>query len=410
MSTQLKALKFRFYPTPEQEHIIGKTFGCVRFIWNKRVESFINWNPDEITIDKTIKELKTEHEFLADVPYNALNAKLQDWRATKNQFFNKKRKTKLGKPKFKNKNNKQSFRLDYNGFKIKDNNIIATKIGKLKLAGYDLSTLPIDTCKSINISKDTTGKYFCSILIQININHKPLTGKMVGIDLGLKDLFILSDGIVIDNPKFFRNNQTELKKAQQHLARKKIGSINRNKQRIKVAKIHEKIKNRRINLLHEVSTAIVTNYDVICVEDLNVKGLVKNHKLAKAISDASWSSFVNMLNYKCNWYGKTLIKIDRMYPSSKLCGCCGYKNVDLILSDRTWICPDCNTIHDRDLNAANNILTKGFADLIGEDVEFAGVSKKPASVEPIEYKCGEAISLFGSLHHLATSEKHLEFI
>jgi len=410
VSEYQKAFKFRLYPTKEQEVLLIKTFGCVRFVWNKRVETFNNWNNAVIIEDKTIKEMKQEFNFLGEIPYNALDQKLQDWRATKSQFFNKKRKTKLGRPKFKSKHNKQSFRLSYSGFSIKNNKIFASKIGELKLVGHDLSSLPLKTCKQITISKEFTNKYYCSVLLTINITPKPLTGKMIGIDMGLKNLFILSNGIVIDSPKFFRNNQTELKKAQQCLSRKLKGSNNRNKQRIKVAKVHEKIKNRRNNFLHEISTTLVTQYDVVCIEDLNVKGMIKNRCLAKSISDASWSSFVSMLDYKSNWYGKSLVKIDRFYPSSKTCSCCGNKLEELKLETRYWECPNCGSKHDRDYNAANNILLKGFSDLSGLEIEFTGVSEKPVSVESIDYKCREEISLFGVNHHLASSEKHLELV
>ena len=247
--------------------------------------------------------------------------------------------------------------------------------------------------KQITISKDPTNKFYCSILIQINVDSKPLMGKMVGIDLGLKELFILSDGTKINNPKYFRENQAELKKAQQHLSRKTKGSKRRNKQRIKVARIHEKIKNQRKHLLHEVSTKLVTDFDVICVEDLNVKGMVKNHCLAKAISDASWSSFVSMLDYKCNWYGKTLVKIDRWYPSSKICSNCGHKFKELVLGIDEWTCENCGIEHDRDINAAKNILAKGFSDLSGLPIEFTGISKKPVSAESVDYMRRADISL-----------------
>ena len=390
----LKAFKFRLYPTLIQEQLLNKTFGCVRVVWNQRVETFNNWQPEQVPVaDKTIKELKTEFNFLAEVPYNALEQKLQDWRSTKSQYFNKKRKTKLGRPKFKSRKGRQSFRLSTNGFTIKDNQIYAAKIGKLKLVGHDLVQLPLETCKQITISKDPTNKFYCSILIQINVDSKPLMGKMVGIDLGLKELFILSDGTKINNPKYFRENQAELKKAQQHLSRKTKGSKRRNKQRIKVARIHEKIKNQRKHLLHEVSTKLVTDFDVICVEDLNVKGMVKNHCLAKAISDASWSSFVVMLDYKCNWYGKTLVKIDRWYPSSKICSNCGHKFKELVLGIDEWTCENCGIEHDRDINAAKNILAKGFSDLSGLPIEFTGISKKPVSAESVDYMRRADISL-----------------
>lgn len=225
---------------------------------------------------------------------------------------------------------------------------------------------------------------------------------MVGIDLGLKDLFILSNGQVINNPKWFRENQSKLRSAQRHLSRKKKGSVRRNKARIKVAKIHEKIKNQRMNFLHEVSSALVSNYDVICIEDLNVSGMMKNHSLAKSIQDASWSTFVSLLFYKCSWYGKTLVKIDRFFPLSKTCSDCGFKMDEMNLDVREWSCPSCGEKHNRDINAAKNILVRGFSDLSG--LEFDSFPKL-SSEEYFENSRREELSLFGENHHLASSMK-----
>jgi len=305
----------------------------------------------------------------------------------------KSRKKKLGKPNFKNKKSRQSYRLPGKKFTFnqESSTIRIEKIGKISIR-LD-QKIPEDAeYRSVTISKTPSGKYYASILVKINIEPKRLTGKMVGIDLGLKDLFIFSNGEKVDNPKHFRENQAKLKRAQQHLSRKKKGSARRDRQRIKVARIHEKIMNKRKDLLHKTSNQLVTNYDVICVEDLNVSGMVKNHCLAKAITDASWSSFVTMLEYKCNWYGKTLVKIDRFYPSSKTCGHCGYKLSKLDLGTREWQCPECGTHHDRDINAAKNILAKGFSDLTGQPIEFPGISEKPGSVESIEYRRGKNVS------------------
>lgn len=399
----LKAFKLRFYPTQEQEELLNKTFGCSRFIWNKRVESFNSLDPIiKIVKEKTIREMKEEFPFLSEVPYNALEQKLMDFQETKKQFFNKKRKKKLGRMKFKSKRQRQSFRLSQNGFSIKDGKIKASKIGFLKLKGYDLEKIPLESSKQITISKDPSGKFFCSILVKMNIELKPLSGRMIGIDLGLKDLFILSDGQIINNPRWFRENQSKLKNAQKHLSRKKKGSRRREKQKIKVARIHEKIRNQRMNFLHEVSSVIVSNYDVICIEDLNVSGMMKNHKLSKSIQDASWSSFVSLLSYKCSWYGKTLVKIDRFFPSSKTCSECGFKIEEIELDVREWTCPSCNSFHERDINAARNILVEGFSNLSG--IKF-GSFKKLSSGEYFENNCREEFSLFDENHHLASSMK-----
>lgn len=402
-----KSYKLRFYPSVYQEILLTKTFGCVRFIWNDRVARFNNWTVSEAPElpELTIKEMKVIYPWLSEVPYNALEQKLQDWRATKSQYFNKKRKKKLGRPKFKKRGGRQSFRLSYGGFSFRNNLINVYKLGELNLVGHDLSSMPMDTCKQITISRDPSGKFYCSILVQEQPKPKPLTGKTVGIDLGIKDLFILSDGTAVNNPKWFRENQSKLKVAQQHLSRKQKGSNRRGKQKIKVARCHEKIRFKRNNFLHEISSAIVRDFDVICIEDLNVAGMIKNHHLSKSIADASWSSFTTMLEYKCNWYGKTLVKIDRFYPSSKTCSCCGHKMDSMDLSIREWTCPSCDEVHNRDINAAKNILAKGMSDLCGEPIKFAGLHK-PASVESVDYRHREAL-VNGDV---AASEKCLEFV
>lgn len=410
----LKAFKFFIQPTQEQEILFNKTFGCSRFVWNKLTENFNSWTPtnkpEKIT-EKTLKD-QEEFEFLKEVSAATLQQKRIDFENTKKQFFNKKRKVKLGKMKFKNRKGRQSFRLPNQKFEF-DQKTSTIKLEKIGIISVILDRIiPKDAIfKSVTISRDPSGKHYASILVSVEIPTKPLTGRMIGIDLGLKDLFVLSNGQVVNNPKWFRENQSKLKRAQQHLSRKKISSKRWNKQRIKVAKIHEDIRNQRNNFIQEISIALVTQFDVICIENLNVKGMVKNHKLAKSISDASWSSFTRMLDYKCNWYGKSLIRIDRFYPSSKTCSECSYKLDTIKLEVREWECPDCNTIHNRDFNAAKNILRKGYSDLTGIPEEFGNVSKLP-SVESIEYNRGEAISpmLFSDKHHLASSVKRLVFL
>lgn len=385
----LKAYKFRLYPNAEQEIMLTKTFGCVRFVWNQRVAQFLDWKADEpVKKEPTIKEMKEEFPWLAEVPYNALDQKCQDWVQTKRQYFSKTRKKKLGKPSFKKRGNRESFRMmvSTGAVKFKDDGIHASKLGKLKLKGFELNNLALDTCKSITISKNPSGKYFVSILVREEVELKERTGKAIGIDLGLKDLFILSNGTSISNPKWFRNSQAKLKKAQKHLSRKQKGSARYNKQRVKVAKIHEKIANQRNWFLHNVSKLLIDSYDEIIVEDLAVSNMVKNSKLAKSISDAGWTSFVNMLNYKSNWCGRTFHKIDRFYPSSKTCSCCNHKldKSEMTLATRHWTCPSCNTHHDRDLNAAINIANKGLNDLYELSSEECSDYIRGDFVRPIE--------------------------
>lgn len=376
MSEILKSFKFRLYPTRKQEMLLAKSFGHTRFVWNKLVENFNSWSPSTKPTPLNEKILKDTPDFswLNEVSAAILQQKRIDFDNTKKQFFNKKRKVKLGRMRFKSKSNRQSFRLPNQKFNLDQANSIIRleKIGLIKII-IDRNIPENTNYRSVTVSKDPSGKYYASILVQINIDPKPLTGNKVGIDLGLKDLFIFSDGKKIDNPKWFRDSQSKLKVMQQHFSRKKKGSNRRELGRIKIAKVYEKIRNQRKHFLHEVSSRLVSNYDVIIIEDLNVKGMIKNHKLAKAIADASWSTFVSMLTYKCNWYGKTLVKIDRFYPSSKTCSCCGFKLDQLELGIREWTCPSCNTNHDRDLNAAKNILVKGFSDLTGEPIKFSRV-------------------------------------
>ena len=403
----LKAFKFRLDPTPDQEVLLNKTCGCCRFVWNKMVDQFNNWDP-KTPVDKvTSKTLKDSLEFpwLNEVSAAALQGTQRNFEETKKQFFNKNRKKRLGRPKFKKKGHKESYRLPNQKFSYDQANqkIRLEKIGFVPLiADRDLSGVEF---RSVTVSKTPTGKWFVSILTRINIDSKPLTGQLVGIDLGLKDLYILSDGHVVENPKWFHENQVELKRAQQRLSRKTKRSKRYNKQRIKVARVHEKIRNKRDYFLHVISSALVSNYDLICLEDLNVSGMVKNHNLAKAIQNASWSSFVQMISYKCDWYGKTLIKVDRFYPSSKTCSSCGFKLDQMGLEIREWTCPSCGVRHHRDHNAAKNILKEGYRILTSQEfVDFP----KSTSAEYVEYRRGEDVSLLDASHHLATSVKRLE--
>lgn len=352
-----KAYKVRIYPNKVQEQLLNQTFGCVRFVWNKRVESFNNYDKENPVKDKSVKELKVEYPFLADVPYNALEQKLMDWNQTVKQFFNKKRKVKLGRPSFKKKGYKDSFRLSYNGFSIKNKKFRLIKIGFIKTKGYDLSKIPnLESCKQVTISKTPTGKYFMSILISQEIEKKSSTGKVVGIDLGLTDLLTLSSGFKVENPRWFRDSQAELARAQRHLSRKTKGSNRYHKQRLKVAKIHERIKNQRSWFYHNLTTWLVSKYDIICLEDLNVSGMSKNKHLSKSIYDAAWSTLISQLVYKCDWYGKEIKSVDRFFPSSQICSSCGHSNGKKTLDKREWICSECGTNHDRDLNASINIL------------------------------------------------------
>ena len=395
---QLKAYKCRIYPTKEQEVLLAKTFGCCRFVWNKLIEHF-NKNDGSIVNEKILKD-QEEFNFLKEVSASTLQQKHNDFIEFKKQYFNKKRKTKLGKPQFKKKSNRQSFRLPNQKFRLNQEKSLVRleKIGFVKIV-LDRTISEDADFRSITVSKTPTGKYFVSILVKEELNPIPSSGKVVGIDLGLKELMTLSNGQVINNPKWFRENQSKLAKHQKHLSRKTKGSNRYNRQRIKVAKVHEDVANSRNYFLHNISTQLVETFDLIVVEDLNVSGMLKNRKLSKSISDASWSTFVSMLEYKCNWYGKTLVKIDRFYPSSKTCSNCGHKEEKMPLSVREWTCPNCGSKHDRDLNASINILKKGWSDLSGQEL---------LSAEYVDYGRGVELRLNGVQHHLASALKRLE--
>ena len=355
-----KAFKYRIYPNKSQKVLLSKTFGCIRVIWNANVESFNSYDKDSNPKPKIIikSDLIIDKPWLNEISAAAIQQKIRDFQEITNQFFSKTRKKKIGRPSFKKKSGNQSYRLPNQKFSLKDNKIRLEKIGWVKIS-IDRNIPDNSKMLSCTISMNCCGQYFVSILVDVVIPNKGKTGKSVGIDLGLKSFATLSDGVVIDDIKFFREKQSEIAKIQRHLSRKNKGSNRHRKNKIKIARLYNKIANKRNNFLHNVTTSLVNNYDVICIEDLNVSGMLSNHKLAKAISDTSFSMFRSMLEYKCNWYGKELVVIDRFYPSSKTCSKCGWKKEDLTLSDRVFKCENCGIEIDRDLNAAINIQRVG---------------------------------------------------
>ena len=298
------------------------------------------------------------------------------------QFFNSlkgKRKLKVEKPKFKKKNNRQSFRttckLTEKGLKIPKLKSFIQIIDHQEVLG---------TIKSVTISRCPSGKYFASVLTEQDIIPKEHTGKEVGLDLGIKDLIITSDGIKFVHPDKITEKTNQLLKQQQKiLARKTQGSNNHEKQRIKVAKLYEAIVNIKKHYYHEISNYLVTNYDSIYIEDLNVSGMIKNRKLSRAIHSASWATLATMIQYKCDWNQRTFHKINRWFPSSKTCSCCGHKMDSMDLSVREWTCPKCDSVHDRDLNAAINIRNKGQLDLYDQLLphETGGMGLPPMSLQ-----------------------------
>jgi len=353
--------KFRLEPTDEQKTLLNKHFGSVRWSYNyflnQRKQEYLN-NKKSITYNqqsKFLTELKTNDgtEWLKEVNSQSLQYSLKCLDQAYQNFFNK--RTQF--PKFKSKRNKNSFTCPQ--FVKNDDNLLfipkfqegIEMIMERKIKG---------TIKKATITKTPTGKYFVSILTEMEYTPVSKTGLSVGIDLGIKDFLVLSNGTKIKNHRFLKHYERILKLNQQSLSRKTSKSNRYEKQRIKVARIHEKITNSRMDLIHKTTINLIKQFDTIYLEDLNVKGMMKNHKLSKAISDVCWSKFIDTLEYKAEWNDKSIVHIDRFFPSSKTCSKCGWINNKLTLKDREWICPKCGEKHDRDFNAATNILNEGY--------------------------------------------------
>lgn len=355
-----KSYKFRMYPNRTQEVLLAKTFGCNRFVWNKCVEAFESCdkvkNPNSKTPTK--KDLESEFPWLNEVSAASLQQKTRDFEEFKKQYFNKDRKKKIEEPNYKSKKSKQSFRLPNQKFKLSDDKIRLEKIGWVKIV-MDRSIPENAKFLSCTVSKNKSGQYFVSILVEEEMVYKEKTGKSVGVDLGVKELATLSDGKVFHNPKFLRDKQAKISRMQELLSKKKKGSNRKKKLQLKVNRLYRDVKNERDWYTHNLTAYLVNNYDVICIEDLNVSGMMKNHRLAYSISDSCFATIRSQLEYKCYWYGKQLVVIDRFYPSSKTCSNCGWKNNSLKLSDRVFECKQCGTQIDRDLNAALNIQAVG---------------------------------------------------
>ena len=366
-----RAYKYRFEPTEEQAKLLAQTFGCVRFVYN----SVLRWRTDlyyqrkekigYLQASARLTELKKmpEFQFLNEVSCVPTQQVLRHQQMAFKNFFEGRAKY----PTFKKKNRRQSAEFTKSAFKYIDGKIYLAK-SKEPLAIRWSRELPSEP-STITISKDCAGRYFVSCLCEFENQILPKTDKTIGIDVGIKHLFVTDNGIKIDNPRHTANFAVQLAKAQRELSKKKLGSANRAKARLKVARIHAKISDCRLDNLHKLTRELINDNQVVCVESLRVKNMIKNPKLSKHIADASWGKFVTQLEYKADWAGRKLVKIDQFFPSSKRCSCCGYILPSLSLSVREWTCPECKATHDRDINAAKNIRTAGLAGLaFGENV------------------------------------------
>ena len=366
-----KTYKYRIYPNEAQLELLGKHFGATRFIWNYflnlRKQSYLESKKSMNFYDnsKTLTQLKKEEQYnwLNEIGAQSLEASLQDLDTAYGRFF-KKQSTF---PQFKSKHKcKDSFRCRQD-IKIKDNKIFIPKFRegiKINLHRELVSKICFAT-----ITHTPTDKYFASITCEVE--HTPLvsTDKQIGIDLGIKNLAVCSDGTVFENIKTTKKFEKKLAYEQKQLAKKQKGSKKRQQQKKRVAIVYELIRNKRLDNLHKLTSSIISENQTIVVEDLNVSGMIKNHKLAKSVADASWYELCRQLEYKSKWNARDFIKIDRWFPSSKTCNNCNYINQNLTLKDREWICPQCNSTLDRDLNAAKNILKQGLMMLSGSGVE-----------------------------------------
>lgn len=367
-----KTYVYRMYPTDEQKVLLNKTFGCVRVVWNQNVSVFNSYdketNPRPVYRSST--EMKEQFPWMDEVSAAALQQKEIDFKRYLKERFNKNRKVPVGDPSYKKRGGHQSFRLPNQKFSLKDSTIRLEKIGFVPIV-IDRPIPEGAKFARVTVKKDPVGRFFAKISVEQEIKPRfPMTGSAVGVDVGLKTFLTLSTGESVENPRWFRESQAELRKAKKSLSRKKKGSSRYVKAKVRVARIESKTANRRKWFHHQITLDLVRNHDLIAVEDLNIAGMKKNKKLAKSVSDAGWGEFFRILDYKALWNNKVVVKVGRFFPSSRLCTC-GVVNKDLKLSDRVWTCSACGTVHDRDPHAASNIGSEGFR-IFQTDSVYAG--------------------------------------
>ena len=370
-----RAFKYRFYPTPEQETLLRRTIGCTRLVYNRalaaRTEAWYERQERvgyvESSAMLTTWKKEDELSFLNEVSCVPLQQGLRHLQKAFGNFWAGRAKY----PTFKKKRNGGSAEFTKSAFKFKDGQVFVAKSAE-PLPIVWSRNLPEGAAPStITVKLSPAGRWTVSLLVDVEIEPLPQSPNRVGIDLGITSLVALSTGEKVANPKGFKAKRRKLRKAQKALSRKVKGSNNRDKARLKVAKVHAEISDARQDFLHKLTTRLVRENQTIAVEDLVVKNMVKNRKLSQAISDASWGELVRQLEYKSGWYGRNFVKIDRWFPSSKRCGHCGHVVEKLPLNIREWACPECGTVHDRDVNAAKNILAAGLA------VSVCGANVRP---------------------------------
>ena len=365
----LKAIKIRIYPSQEEIGYINRQLGCCRFVYNNCLaykKDNYEKEKESISSSETIKHivtLKNDYVFLKDVHSKVLQQSVRDLNQAYDSFF----KLHKGYPKFKSKhNNKQSCRfpkdaiIGINGNRISLIKTLKDILFKCSRKDEKYLNKNQDKISSITLTKLPSNQFYLSVLIDKPNEIRPANNNAVGIDLGIKDFVITSDGEVFNNLHFKKSKSDKIKRLQRQLSRKQKGSNNRNKARIRLAKAYKKINDKKQHYLHQVSNTLINENQVICMEDLNVKGMLRNHKLAESIQEMNFGEFKRILEYKANWYNRKIVYVDRFYPSSKTCHNCGYINKQLKLSDRQWICPNCGEIIERDYNAALNILDEGL--------------------------------------------------